>query len=728
MVELLQSLASRLTTKLPSNLDSLGQLALNFWWSWTPEGVAIFRDIDVSAWEQCQHNPIQFLSTLSEEKLAQLATQPAYLERLRSAAAKFDSYMQSSHSTWAKQTAPEITPQQPVAYFSVEFGLHQTLHIYAGGLGILAGDHLKSASDLGLPMVGVGLLYRQGYFQQQLDASGWQQETYPEQDLETLPLELVRDSSGEPLKIKVTMCDRSVKVQAWRVRVGRVNLYLLDTGLEDNQKRDRQITNRLYQADDNVRIAQEMVLGIGGVRLLQHLGLDPKIYHLNESNAAFTLLEVARQLVHRGEPFERVKTVVQQRCVFTTHTPVLAGHQTFSIDLMTEYFANYWQQLGLTKDQFLALGASEQQDTEEKFSMTALALRLSKAANGVSQLNGGVNRQMWSPLYPQEIEPAPIEAITNGVHAGTWTAPSISELYAQYLDKDWTKRMSDRHLWENVNNIPDAEIWQRHQQLKEDLIAHVRTWVKQTRQRRGEDPQAIEECDRLFDPNVLTIGLARRFSSYKRGDLIFREPQRALQILSNSAQPVQIIFAGKAHPADDKSKQIIQNLIEWTRRPELHQRIIFLEDYDILIAKKLVQGVDLWLNTPLRPQEASGTSGQKVCFNGGINCSILDGWWREAYQQGADSKGVNGWAIGEDCSLDDSEAQAQKDAESLYDLLTREIVPLFYDRTSPELPDRWIAMMKASIKTAIPRFNTDRMVMEYVHQMYLSTANNAAPI
>ncbi len=723
----LKSQASHFATKLPSNLSSLSQLALNFWWSWIPEAIAIFHDIDAIAWEQCQHNPVQFLLSVSEEKLAQLASQPTYVQRLESVAAKFDSYMQSPHSTWAKQIAPNITPEQPVAYFSLEFGLHQTLHIYAGGLGILAGDHLKSASDLGLPTVAIGLLYRQGYFQQRLNDCGWQEEAYPEQDLETLPLELVRNPKGEPLKIEVELGDRLVKIQAWRVRVGRANLYLLDTQLEDNQKSDCKITNRLYEADDNVRIAQEMVLGIGGVRLLQHLGLDPKIYHLNESNAAFTLLEVAHQLGKQlNQPFEQVKTAVQQRCVFTTHTPVMAGHQTFPVDLVTEYFANYWQQLGLTKEQFLALGALEKESG--KFSMTALALRLSKAANGVSQLNGEVNQQMWAQLYPPEIEPAPIGAITNGVHAGTWTAPLISELYAKYLDEDWTKRESDRLLWERVDNIPNAEIWQRHQQLKEDLIAHVRSWVKQTRLRRGEDRKLVEQSDRLLDPNALTIGIARRFSSYKRGNLIFRSPQRALQILSDSAKPVQIIFAGKAHPADEKSKHIIQDLIEWTRRPELQQRIVFLEDYNMLTAKKLVQGVDLWVNTPQRPQEASGTSGQKVCFNGGINCSILDGWWREVYQQGVDGKGVNGWAIGEDCSIDDPEAQAQKDVEALYYLLAEEIVPLFYELDTQKLPCRWIEMMKASIKTVAPMFNTDRMVSEYVNQMYVSTANTSAPV
>lgn len=727
MAYTLQSPASSLATKLPSNLSSLSQLALNFWWSWIPEGIAIFRDIDASAWEQCQHNPVQFLSSVSSEKLAQLASQLTYIQRLESVAAKFNSYMQSPHSAWAKQTAPDITPQRPVAYFSVEFGLHQTLQIYAGGLGILAGDHLKSASDLGLPIVAIGLLYRQGYFQQQLNNSGWQEETYPEQDLETLPLELVRESNGKPLKIEIELGDRACKIQAWRVWVGRANLYLLDTQLEENRHSDRQITNRLYQADNNVRIAQEMVLGIGGVRLLQRLGLDPKIYHLNESNAAFTLLEVAHQLGKQlGKSFEQVKTTVQQRCVFTTHTPVMAGHQTFPVDLMSEYFANYWQHLGLIKEQFLQLGALEQE--AGKFSMTALALRLSKAANGVSQLNGEVNQQMWAQLYPLEIEPAPIAAITNGVHAPTWTAPLMSQLYAKYLDENWTRRESDRLLWEKVDEIPNAEIWQCHQQLKQDLIAHVRTWVKQTRLRRGEDRELVEQSECLLDPNALTIGIARRFSSYKRGDLIFRDPQRALQILSDSAKPVQIIFAGKAHPADDKSKHIIQHLIEWTRRPELQQRIVFLEDYNMLIAKKLVQGVDLWVNTPQRPQEASGTSGQKVCFNGGINCSILDGWWREAYQQRADGKGVNGWAIGEDCSLDDPEAQAQKDVEALYYLLAEEIVPLFYELDTQKLPYRWIEMMKASIKTVAPMFNTDRMVSEYVNQMYVSTANNAAPV
>lgn len=708
-----------LANRLPSPLKHLAEIAYNYWWSWTPERVGLFQHIDANLWRDCNHNPVQLLWQVPYERLTQIAEDPIYLKGLRSLMRQFNGYM-NEQETWASRVAPQISPQHPVAYFCTEFGIHESLPIYAGGLGVLAGDHLKSASDIGVPLVGVGLMYRQGYFHQRLNRSGWQEDYYTDTDFEKLPLELVRSQSGDLLTIDLKIRQRVVKVQIWQVRIGRVNLYLLDADREDNDPIDRWLTGHLYGGNQDTRIAQEVLLGIGGVRALQLLGIEPSVYHLNEGHAAFALLEVARLEIERtGQSFYDVEESVCDRAIFTTHTPVPAGHDVFSPDLMDSYFADYWPQLHLTREQFLALGARRLGDPWEPFGMTVLALRLTRAANGVSKLHGEVSRSMWQILYPEKAAAdVPIGHITNGVHARTWTAPLMDDLYREYLGKDWLSRVVNPELWRKIDDIPNAELWHYHQILKDRLIAYTRLKVRQSREARKEDPDTISAVDRLLDPNVLTIGFARRFSPYKRAVLIMRDFNRVVNILSQRGRTVQIIFAGKARPADEEGKRMIQRLIEWCQHPALRDRVAFIEDYDMFTAQKLVHGVDVWLNNPRRPLEASGTSGQKVCLNGGINCSVLDGWWCEGYLQDANGKGINGWAIGEDVHTSDQEQQDQIDADSLYHLLENEIVPLYYDRDENGIPNGWVNMMKQSIRTCAPIFNTDRMLAEYVAKLY----------
>jgi len=710
----------KLKAKLPITLKPLAEIAYNYWWSWTPERISLFRNIDPETWQKCNHNPVALLRFADQVRLSQLANDPIYIKRVTSVFKQYQRYM-SEADTWASRVAPQISPTSPVAYFCAEFGIHESLPIYSGGLGILAGDHLKSASDLGVPLVAVGLMYRQGYFRQRINRHGWQEDYYVDNNFELMPLELMVNSQGHPITVEVEIRQRLVKIQIWRAQVGPVNLYLLDTDREDNDLVDRWLTGHLYGGNAETRIAQEFILGIGGFQALKAVGIEPAICHLNEGHAAFCTLEAARQeMLKTGKSFYEVEATVRDRCVFTTHTPVPAGHDVFSRDLIESYFSRYWTKLGLSEDQFMALGARRLDDPWEPFGMTVLALRMCRTANGVSALHGEVSRKMWHILYPQgSVDQVPIGHITNGVHARTWTAPLLDDLYTEYLGQDWSSKIADPQMWANVEQIPDQELWWRHLMLKDYLIAHTRAKLKQARKERGEDQFWIEAIDRMLDPNVLTIGFARRFSTYKRGYLLLRDIERSLAILGNPDRPVQLIFAGKAHPADEEGKRILQRLFDWSRNHEqLRDRVVIIPDYDMYTARKLVQGVDVWLNTPRRPLEASGTSGQKVCFNGGINCSVLDGWWCEGYQAGPDGKGINGWAIGEDAHTTDQELQDKIDSEALYKLLEEEIVPLYYDRDANGIPHGWIQMMKASIKTNGPLFNTDRMIADYVAKVY----------
>lgn len=711
---------STLKAKLPTPLRRLADLAYNYWWSWSEDRVSLFSTIDPSIWQACRHNPVVLLEAVSGERLWQVAEDPHYLNRLNRLASQFDHYL-ADHDTWAARVAPEVTPEFPIAYFCMEFGLHESLPIYCGGLGVLAGDHLKSASDLGLPMVGIGLLYRQGYFRQRLNRSGWQQAFYEDNDFEHMPLELVRDEFGQPVTVKLKIRQRVVRIQVWNTQVGRVQLYLLDTDRPDNDPVDRRLTGHLYGGNRETHIAQEMVLGIGGVRVLHALEIEPSFYHLNEGHAAFALLEATRlEMAYSSDSFFEAEDRICQKSIFTTHTPVISELDAFSADMMESFLADYWPQLGLTRERFLALGARRPGDPWEMFSMTVLALRMSRAANGVSRRHGEVSRDIWQVLYPdQPLDQVPIQHVTNGVHARTWTAPLMADLYNRYLGEDWSRQLVDPERWAKVDEVPDAELWRCHSILKERLIAYARVRVLKSRLERGEAADDITAVDRLLDPHALTLGFARRFSPYKRGALLFSDLHRAIRILSNPKRPIQIIYAGKAHPDDDEGKRIIQRLMEWCRHPALRDRIAFIEDYDIYTTKLMVQGVDVWLNTPRRPLEASGTSGQKAAFNGVLNLSILDGWWHEGYQE-VNGQPLNGWTIGEDLGSADQQRQNQVDAESLYNLLQHQIAPLFYDRDHQGIPRRWLTMMKASIRSLCPVFNSDRMVAEYVTQLYLS--------
>ena len=707
------NLRRSLSVKLPPPLKPLTQFIYNYWWSWTSERSSLFRALAPDLWQDCQHNPVALMQAITPERLWQLAEDPNYLKRLQTLAAEFHTYLQRDH-TWAEEAAPSITIDHPVAYFCIEYGIHESLPLYCGGLGVLAGDHLKSASDLGLPMVGVGLLYHQGYFSQRLNRSGWQETQYTNNDFDNLPLTPVCNEHGQRLKIRVTIRQHMVKAQVWQVQIGRSLLYLLDTDIIENDSDDRKITAQLYSGDPDKQLAQEVLLGVGGVRMLQALGIEPAIYHLNDVHAAFALLELARfELDHMGGTLEDVKPYVCDRTLFTTHTPVPTG-QAFSVGMMEKYFADYWPKLGLEREEFLALGT--QKSNPDVFSMTALALQLTRSANAVSKRHGEVSRQLWQNLYAERSEQkAPIGHVTNGIHSRSWIAPLLEDLYQDYLGKHWAERISDPETWSKIEHIPDERLWQRHQILKARLIAYARDRVLKARQERNECSDDIKAVERLLDPKVLTLGFARRFSDYKRSDLIFRDLSRLTRIFSNQKRPVQLIIAGKARPNDTTGKRIIQRILEWSRHPDLRDRIAFIEDYDMYTAKLMVQGIDVWLNTPRRPLEASGTSGQKVALNGGINFSVLDGWWCEGYKPH-----LNGWVIGEDAETRDQDVQDTIDAESFYSQLEREIVRLYYDCDRNHVPRGWTKRMKASIRTIAPVFNSDRMVSDYVNQLYTS--------
>lgn len=725
----------RLKAKLPTPLVALADLAYDYWWSWTEERVSLFSTIDPSRWQACGHNPVALLEAVPLERLWQVAEDPYYLNRLRHLVSQFEAYRRQgqpvslggNRAPWASQAAPQLSSDRPVAYFCIEFGLHESLPLYAGGLGVLAGDSLKSASDLGVPMVGVGLLYRQGYFHQHLNRSGWQEEHYTHCEVNHLPMELVRDEFGQPVTIKLDIRQRPVRVQVWRVQVGRSQLYLLDTDRSDNDPLDRRITGQLYGGNPETRLAQALVLGIGGVRMLYALDIEPMVYHLNGSHGAFGLLEVAlRDLRYSEADFEAIAAQVRQRSVFTTHSPVSAASNVFAADLIESFLGGYWPHLGLSREDFLALGNRRPDDPWDLFSMTVLALRLSGKANGVSPRHGEICREMWQALYPDcTVDQVPIGAITNGVHAATWTAPLMSDLYRQYLGYDDPTPTTDPSRWSRVDAIPDDQLWQRHSLLKERLIAYTRDRVRTARHDRGEAADEIAAVDRLLDPAVLTLGFGRRFSPYKRGELLFSDLHRAIRILAHARRPIQIVFAGKANPTDDEGKRIIQRLMEWCRHPALRDRVAFIEDYDMAVAKLLLPGVDLWLNHPRRP-EASGTSGQKVALNGGLNCGTLDGWWAEAYRAGGAGQAANGWVIGKTNPATDPDSQNHQDADSLYDLLEHHIAPLYYQRDRAGLPRQWIAMMKASIRSCAPHYNSDRMVAEYLTQMYVPSPGPVA--
>jgi glycogen phosphorylase len=704
------------TSALPIPLRALERLSWNFWWSWSRDGASCFRDIDPTLWEECSQNPRLLIAKASAFRLAELATDPSYLERLNKLAAAFDRYMAAPEGLSHPAPASTITAAHPVAYFCAEYGVHNSLPLYSGGLGVLAGDHLKSASDLRLPLVAVGLLYHYGYFRQRLNLQGWQEESYGETYPADLPLHQLRADDGEPLFIEVLIRERKVRAQIWRADIGRVPLYLMDTNIAENQETDRWVTGHLYGGDRETRVVQEMLLGIGGVRLLRKVGIEPGVFHLNEGHSAFLTLELARELIQStGLTFDNAAKQVRQQCVFTTHTPVAAGNDEFEADLLMRSFGpTYEKELGLSRDEFVALGRTDSANAREPYGLTPLAIRMCRSTNGVSRKHGAVSRALWQKLWPEEtIDKIPITHVTNGVHAPTWAAPLIQSLCEEHVGVDWQGLVRDRAKWEQgVSRIPDQALWSAHLGLKERLVAFIRQRSFLARQNRAEPIAYTEAARNLFEPEVLTIGFARRVAGYKRWSLLLKDSERLLQIINHEERPVQFVFAGKAHPQDGEAKLVLQQVAKWKYDPNVRDRAVFLENYDHEIARQLVQSVDVWLNVPRRPLEASGTSGEKVAMNGGLNLSVLDGWWLEGYD------GTNGFAIGSSVEGAEVADVDQSDAESLYRLLEEEVAPLYYDRDSDGLPRKWLSLMKRSMATLVPEFNSDRMVEEYARRIY----------
>ncbi|MCY3978282.1 MAG: alpha-glucan family phosphorylase [Chloroflexi bacterium] len=702
--------------KLPPQLGRLHELTYNLRWSWDHESIALFRRLDPDLWEETGHNPEWMLGRMSQERLNDLVHDTSFMAHYARVCRSFDEYLRAEH-TWFAGKYSQLERQPLIAYFSMEFGLTECLQNYSGGLGVLSGDHLKSASDLGLPLVGVGILYQEGYFHQYLNADGFQQESYPLNDYVNQPVKLQTDAESQPVKITVPLPGRELFAQIWKVQVGRASIYLLDTNIDDNLlEEDRNLTDRLYGGDRRTRIRQEMLLGIGGVRLLRALNIDADVFHMNEGHSAFLLLERIRNYMFDNQhSFEQAKALTAASSVFTVHTPVSAGLERFEFDLIDEHFTDLMAELGLSRDQFLDLGR-ENMGHYELFSMSVMALHLSAGTNGVAKLHGEVSRDMWKWVYPNvPVHEVPIRAITNGVHVQTWVSQEMAQLFDRYLDPGWRSAESRREVWEGVASIPDAELWRTHVRRRERLVAFARDRLRLQLQRRGVSQTEIEEADEALNPDALTIGFARRFATYKRATLIFRDLGRLRKLMTDPGRPVQFIFAGKAHPHDNEGKELIRTIVNVARDPDFRNSVVFLENYDMNVARYMVQGVDVWLNNPRRPKEASGTSGMKVIYNGGLNCSIPDGWWAEAYRSDI------GWSIGhgEEYREDEWAHQDYVESQALYNLLEQDIVPLFYRQARDGLPREWIRRVKRSMRELAPRFNTHRMVQQYSEEFYV---------
>jgi glycogen phosphorylase len=698
---------------LPEGLKSLREIALNLWWCWNQEAIRLFRRIDSKLWEETGHNPIKVLAQIPQDKLEKLEKDLSFRAHLESVYRDLVVYQHNSN--WFNEQHFQ-TEHPEIAYFSAEFGITECLPIYSGGLGVLAGDHLKSASDLGLPLIGIGLLYQRGYFQQYLNADGWQQEYYPEFDFSSLPITEANDRNGQPLMVSIDFPGRKVWIKVWKLQVGRTPLYLLDTNVPQNSGEDRDITAHLYGGDNDTRIRQEMVLGIGGVTALDEMGIAPSVFHMNEGHSAFLAIDrVRRHMEKDGLTFREASLLVRQTTVFTTHTPVQAGIDRFPRELVEKYFRSYLPKLGLSFGEFSSLGQQNERENTTEFNMAHLAMNFSSYINGVSKLHAEVSRRMWQASWPKvPFEEIPLTSITNGVHTRSWISAEMCELYDRYLGIGWLEESANHSFWSNVDDIIDSELWRTHEIRRDKMISFARRRLKEQYQRRGATPSDVKLVGEVLNSSYLTIGFARRFASYKRGTLIFRDVERLKRILNHPDRPVQLIFAGKAHPRDNFGKELIKTIVHLARDPQLRDRIVFLENYDLAVARNLVQGVDVWLNTPRRPMEASGTSGMKVIFNGGMNFSVLDGWWCEGYNVDT------GWAIGLGEEYDNLDYQDEVEANALYDTLEKEIVPLFYDRGRDGIPRDWVAKMKNSIKTLAPMFNSNRMVQEYTEKFYVN--------
>jgi starch phosphorylase len=692
----------------PDRIGRLPELANDLWWTWNTAARDVFRHLDYALWRQTAHNPVRMLHLITSDQLAAFVSDPEAVKTYDAAIDALDR-ARGAHDTWWQH---HYGDQGPIAYFSAEFALHQSLPIYAGGLGVLAGDHCKEASDLGVPLIGIGFMYPQGYFHQHVSAEGWQQESYERLNWHDAPIEPAITPEGNACIVPVPLGNRSVLVSVWRVRLGRVKLYLLDTDLEENAPWDRELSARLYGGDRETRIQQEIILGVGGVRALKALGSAPAVWHLNEGHAAFVVLQRIRDLIEAGQSFDAALEEVRRTTVFTTHTPVAAGHDAFPFNLVETHLAGCWGTLGAYRDRFLQLGAHDNGNGTQ-FNMTALALRTAGGVNAVSQLHGVVTREMWAPIWPNVPEDQrPVRSITNGIHMPTWISHELATLFDEYLASDWRDRQDDPAVWSRVLDIPDAALWAVRSALRQYLFAFVRERARERWRDELVTAARVVVAGTLLDPNALTIGFARRFTGYKRPELIFHDPERLRAILNAARRPVQIVFAGKAHPADETGKHHIQQVYRHAIDPAYGGRIAFVDDYDLHVAHFLVQGCDVWLNNPRKPMEASGTSGMKASLNGVPHMSIGDGWWAEGYT------GANGWLVEGHPESDDVDAVDAADAAAIYELLEREVVPAFYDRDASNIPHRWLQYVRQAIATVAPRFSARRMVKQYVDTLY----------
>ena len=704
--------------QLPKRVGELLDIANNLWWSWNSEFLRLFKEIDSDLWETVGKNPVKFLKLVSQDKLEDIAKDEEFLAKYDEVVNHFNSYMQTKE-TWFSKNYPN-NANDLIAYFSAEYGIDEIIPIYSGGLGILSGDHLKSASDLGLPFVAVGLLYKNGYFNQKIDGYGTQKTEYTNIDLDNLPILPVKDENGEDLIIDVDFPDRKLYLKIWKIVVGRISLFLMDSDIDKNIAEDRVVTLRLYGGDQEMRIRQEIVLGMAGIKLLKRLGLNPSVYHMNEGHSAFLTLEVIKDAMEEKQvSFEVAKSMCSAKTVFTTHTPVPAGNDIFPIELMDKYFSNFWPKLGISREDFLRLGMKNSQGIEQGFNMGMLALRIAGKKNGVSKLHGAVSRRLFSDVWPN-IAPdeSPIEYVTNGIHTCSWLAPSMKKLFNQYLKPYWQDNIQDDETWNDIKNIPNKELWDTHTDRKKKLFALVKNNITTRLKSSGYNYEEINEIVSKLNPNALTIGFARRFATYKRATLIFRDLERLTQLLNNPERPVQLIFAGKAHPADKEGQDLIKYIHEVSMKPQFKGKIFLLENYNIAMSRYLISGVDVWLNNPRRPMEASGTSGQKASVNGVINFSVLDGWWEEGYNQ------KNGWTIGDNTEYQSYEEQDIADSESLYNTLENKIIPLYYENKKEDgVSDKWMEMFKNSIISTGGRYSTSRMVIDYTRDYYMELAN-----
>ena len=704
--------------QLPKRIEKLSEISNNLWWSWNTEFLRLFKTIDNDLWETCEKNPVKFLKQVSQERLEAVSKNVEFLKEYDKLARQFEDYM-NSKNTWFSNNYPE-NKNDLIAYFSAEYGLDRTIPIYSGGLGILSGDHLKSASDLGIPLVAVGLLYKNGYFHQKINGYGDQETEYINIELSNLPINPVKDENGEDLIIYVKFPKRRLYLKVWQINVGRIKLYLLDSDIEKNNPEDRDVTLRLYGGDQEMRIRQEIVLGMGGTNLLTRaLGLNPTIYHMNEGHSAFLILELIKNIIRDKQvSFDVARDIASSKTVFTTHTPVPAGNDIFPLDLVDKYFKDFWPRLGLDREEFLRLGMKPSQILEPGFNMGILALKVAGKKNGVSKLHGAVSRELFGDVWPDiAANESPITYVTNGIHTCSWLSPKLKELYNKYLMPYWQDNIHEDKVWEKINNIPDKTLWETHQDRKEKLLKLVKDSTTQRLRRSGYSYEEINEITSKLNLNALTIGFARRFATYKRATLIFKDLERITQILNNSEKPVQLIFAGKAHPADKEGQDLIKRIHEISMMPQFKGKIFLLENYNIAMSQYLVSGVDVWLNNPRRPMEASGTSGQKASVNGVINFSVLDGWWAEGYNQ------ENGWTIGTNAEYNSYEEQDIADSQSMYRTLEDKIIPTYYNKNEEGISPKWIRIMKNSIISTGGKYSTARMLVDYTNNLYMPLCN-----